>query len=106
MLGCPLSPRAYRLLARVSRLPGLVTERLVEHLGGLQRLLATSLGDLQSVDVVGDARARSAHRRTVQARRVVDSRTVRVMRSVAAQPGPLSQDSESGAGRQGQTGTG
>ena len=58
MLDCPLSPRGYRLLARVSRLPGLVAERLAEHLGGLQRLLATSLGDLQSVDV-GDARARS-----------------------------------------------
>ncbi|NUV44814.1 helix-hairpin-helix domain-containing protein, partial [Streptomyces sp. CAI-24] len=33
--------------------------RLVEHFGGLQKLLAASVDDLQTVDGVGEARARS-----------------------------------------------
>ncbi len=36
------SPRGYRLLAKVPRLPGTVIDRLVEHFGGLQKLLAAS----------------------------------------------------------------
>jgi len=59
MLDCPLSPKGYRLLAKVPRLPSLVMERLVEHFGGLQKLLAASVDDLQSVGGVGEARARS-----------------------------------------------
>lgn len=53
-----LSPRGYRLLARVPRLPQSVVERLIEHFGSLQKLLAASLDDLQAVDGVGDLRAR------------------------------------------------
>lgn len=55
----PASPRGYRLLARVPRLPGAVVERLVEHFGGLQKLLAASIDDLQAVEGVGELRARS-----------------------------------------------
>jgi diadenylate cyclase len=54
-----VSPRGYRLLAKVPRLPGLVVDRLVEHFGGLQKLLAASIDDLQAVDGVGETRARS-----------------------------------------------
>jgi diadenylate cyclase len=54
-----VSPRGYRLLAKVPRLPGAVIDRLVEHFGGLQRLLGATVDDLQAVDGVGDARARS-----------------------------------------------
>ena len=54
-----VSPRGYRLLARVPRLPSTVVDRLVEHFGGLQRLLAASIDDLQTVDGVGEARART-----------------------------------------------
>jgi diadenylate cyclase len=54
-----VSPRGYRLLAKVPRLPGTVIDRLVEHFGGLQRLLGATVDDLQAVDGVGDARARS-----------------------------------------------
>ncbi len=54
-----VSPRGYRLLARVPRLPEAVLERLVSHFGGLQRLLAASIDDLQAVEGVGEARARS-----------------------------------------------
>jgi len=58
-LDSPASPRGYRLLARVPRLPASVVERLVEHFGGLQKLLAASIDDLQAVDGVGELRARS-----------------------------------------------
>jgi diadenylate cyclase len=53
------SPRGYRLLARVPRLPEIVVDRLVGHFGGLQKLLAASIDDLQAVEGVGEARARS-----------------------------------------------
>ncbi|MEU1624359.1 DNA integrity scanning diadenylate cyclase DisA [Streptomyces sp. NPDC020096] len=58
-LDTAVSPRGYRLLAKVPRLPNTVIERLVEHFGGLQKLLAASVDDLQTVDGVGEARARS-----------------------------------------------
>ena len=58
-LDAPLSPRGYRLLGRVPRLPETVVERLIEHFGSLQKLLAASIDDLQSVEGVGEARARS-----------------------------------------------
>jgi diadenylate cyclase len=59
LLDNPVSPRGYRLLARVPRLPAAVVERLVEHFGGLQKLLAASIDDLQAVEGVGELRARS-----------------------------------------------
>ncbi|MGW8381105.1 DNA integrity scanning diadenylate cyclase DisA [Streptomyces sp. ODS28] len=58
-LDSAVSPRGFRLLAKVPRLPGAVIERLVDHFGGLQKLLAASVDDLQTVDGVGEARARS-----------------------------------------------
>ncbi|MBC6459837.1 DNA integrity scanning protein DisA [Actinomadura sp. HBU206391] len=58
-LDVPVSPKGYRLLAKVPRLPGLVVEGLVEHFGGLQKLLAASIDDLQAVGGVGETRARS-----------------------------------------------
>lgn len=54
----PVSPRGYRLLAKVQRLPGTVVDRLVEHFGGLQKLLAATVDDLQAVEGVGETRAR------------------------------------------------
>lgn len=58
-LDANISPRGYRLLARVPRLPSTVVDRLVDQLGGLQRLLAAGIDDLQTVDGVGEARART-----------------------------------------------
>jgi diadenylate cyclase len=57
-LDAAVSPRGYRLLAKVPRLPVLVIERLVDHFGSLQRLLGATVEDLQAVDGVGDTRAR------------------------------------------------
>ncbi len=54
-----VSPRGYRLLHKVPRLPGAIIERLVDHFGDLQKLLAANLDDLMTVDGVGEQRARA-----------------------------------------------
>jgi diadenylate cyclase len=53
------SPRGHRLLSRVPRMPNAILDRLVEHFGGLQKLLAASVEDLQAVEGVGETRARA-----------------------------------------------
>ncbi len=58
-LDAAVAPRGYRLLAKVPRLPALVVDRLVEHFGSLQKLLAAGIDDLQAVEGVGELRARS-----------------------------------------------
>jgi diadenylate cyclase len=57
-LDSPVSPRGFRLLARVPRLPAAIMDRLVDHFGGLQKLLAATIEDLLAVEGVGEARAR------------------------------------------------
>ena len=54
-----VSPRGYRLLAKVPRLPEAIVEGLVGHFGSLQKLLTASVDDLQAVEGVGEARART-----------------------------------------------
>ena len=56
-----VTPRGFRLLARVPRLPEVINDRIVGHFGNLQRLLAASTEDLLQVEGVGEARARSVH---------------------------------------------
>jgi diadenylate cyclase len=58
-LDAACSPRGYRLLAKVPRLPRLVVDRVIDHFGSLQKLLAASIDDLQAVDGVGETRAKS-----------------------------------------------
>jgi diadenylate cyclase len=53
------SPRGHRLLARVPRLPNTIVDRVVDHFGGLQKLLAASAEDLLAVDGIGETRARA-----------------------------------------------
>ncbi|GID55540.1 DNA integrity scanning diadenylate cyclase DisA [Actinoplanes couchii] len=57
-LDSAVSPRGFRLLAKVPRLPAQIVDRLVDHFGSLQRLLGATVEDLQAVEGVGDARAR------------------------------------------------
>jgi len=59
VLDAAISPRGYRLLNKVPRLPPAIINRLVDHFGALQKLLAATIEDLQAVDGVGEARARS-----------------------------------------------
>lgn len=54
-----ISPRGYRQLAQIQRLPDALGARLLEHFGGLQALFSASKTDLQEVDGVGEQRARA-----------------------------------------------
>ena len=54
-----VSPRGYRQLARIPRLPETIVERLVAKFGTLPKILAASTESLQAVDGVGETRARS-----------------------------------------------
>ncbi len=54
-----VSPRGYRLLSRIPRLPPGLLDRVVEQFDGLQKLLAASVEDLQNVEGIGENRARA-----------------------------------------------
>ena len=58
-LDAGVSPRGYRLLSRIPRLPSVVIDRLVERFGSLQALLSAGLEDLMTVEGVGEGRARA-----------------------------------------------
>jgi diadenylate cyclase len=55
----PVRPRGYRLLSRIPRLPESVMEKLVDRFGSLERLMDASLEELDDVEGIGEARARS-----------------------------------------------
>jgi diadenylate cyclase len=57
-LDYPVSPRGFRILGRIPRLPKLVVQRIVDEFGGLEELLAATDGELETVDGVGDIRAK------------------------------------------------
>jgi diadenylate cyclase len=54
-----ITPRGYRLLSRIPRLPAAVIERLVERFTTLPRAMEATLEELGEVEGVGGARARS-----------------------------------------------
>jgi diadenylate cyclase len=54
-----VSPRGYRMLAKVPRLPEAVIERVVGHFGALPELLGVTVEELQDVDGIGPGRAQS-----------------------------------------------
>ncbi len=55
----PVEPRGYRLLHRLPRFPEVLVDRIIEHFVGLQRIMRTSVAELEEVEGVGEARARS-----------------------------------------------
>ncbi len=57
-LDYPVSPRGYRILGRVPRLPKLVVQRIVDEFGGLEELLGATDGELETVEGVGEIRAK------------------------------------------------
>jgi diadenylate cyclase len=57
-LDYPVSPRGYRILGRVPRLPKLVVAQIVKEFGGLDELLAANDNDLEAVEGVGEIRAK------------------------------------------------
>jgi diadenylate cyclase len=58
-LDAAVSPRGYRLLNKIPRLPGAIVDRLVDHFDTLQKLLAANLEELMGVEGVGEGRARA-----------------------------------------------
>lgn len=54
-----VTPRGYRMLSKVPRLPSTIIDRLVDHFGSLQALLGAEFDDLLTVDGVGESRARA-----------------------------------------------
>jgi diadenylate cyclase len=57
-LDYPVSPRGYRILGRIPRLPKLVVAQIVREFGGLDDLLAATDAELETVDGVGEIRAK------------------------------------------------
>src|SRR5882672_7001436 len=57
-LDFPVSPRGYRVLGRIPRLPKLVVQRIIHEFGGLEEVLAASDDDLEAVKDVGATRAK------------------------------------------------
>jgi diadenylate cyclase len=51
------SPRGYRILSKIPRLPSNVVDRIVSEFGRLPKVMAASIDDLLAVDGVGAARA-------------------------------------------------
>ncbi len=58
-LDAAVSPRGFRLLAKIPRLPGPAAEKMVGHFGGLQKLLGATVEDLEQVQGIGSSQARS-----------------------------------------------
>jgi diadenylate cyclase len=54
-----LTPRGYRLLAKVPRLPEGVIDHIVARFGNLQKIMRATVDDLDDVEGVGEARARA-----------------------------------------------
>jgi diadenylate cyclase len=54
----PVSPRGYRALSRIPRLPRLVAQKVVKHFGSLEQIVAVDDEELADVDGVGETRAR------------------------------------------------
>jgi diadenylate cyclase len=57
-LDFPVSPRGYRILGRIPRLPKLVVQEIVREFGRLDEMLAATDGELETVEGVGEIRAK------------------------------------------------
>jgi diadenylate cyclase len=54
----PVSPRGYRILGRIPRLPKLTVQSIVDEFSGLDAILSATDMELESVNGVGDMRAK------------------------------------------------
>jgi diadenylate cyclase len=57
-LDYPVSPRGYRVLGRIPRLPRLVAQKIIHRFGGLEELLGATDEELEMVEGVGETRAK------------------------------------------------
>ena len=58
-LDAAVTPRGYRMLAMIPRLPDAVIDRIVEQFATLPRIMRATIDDLDDVESVGEARARA-----------------------------------------------
>lgn len=56
-LDVPVTPRGYRLLSKVARLPEAVREELIKHFKRLPRMLSATVAEFEKVEGIGAARA-------------------------------------------------
>ena len=54
----PAAPRGYRILGRIPRLPKMVVQSIMSEFNGLDEILAAADPELESVEGVGDMRAK------------------------------------------------
>jgi len=59
VLDLPISPKGYRILQRIPRLPLPIIENLIEAFGDLPRILKASIYELDEVEGIGEVRARA-----------------------------------------------
>jgi diadenylate cyclase len=57
-LDYPVSPRGFRILGRIPRLPRLVVQNIVREFKGLDEILAATDAELETVEGVGEIRAK------------------------------------------------
>ncbi len=57
-LDFPVTPRGYRILGRIPRLPDQVVDNVVGEFGGLDTMLASTAEELEAIETVGDVRAK------------------------------------------------
>ena len=57
-LDFPVSPRGYRVLGRIPRIPKLVVQKIIQELGGLEDVIAATDAELAAVDGVGTTRVK------------------------------------------------
>ncbi|GAF14819.1 DNA integrity scanning protein DisA [Bacillus sp. JCM 19045] len=54
----PASPRGYRILHRIPRLPTQIIENVIEEYGHLSSVMVATVEQLDEVDGIGEARAK------------------------------------------------
>lgn len=59
LLDTPITPRGYRILSKVPRLPMAVIQNVVQHFKDFQKILKASIEDLDAVEGIGEIRARN-----------------------------------------------
>jgi len=59
MMEEPISPRGYRMLSKIPRLPAVIIGNLVERFGHLSHMMMATIEELDEVDGIGEVRARA-----------------------------------------------
>ncbi len=69
-----VTPRGYRVMSNIPRLPEAVIEHVIEHFGTLEAVVRASQSDLEEVEGVGTVRAREIREglRRLQEQNLVD----------------------------------